>query len=75
MALESLQVLPEFPSFREFDQASTIPTDKLQTLIMMYRVHCQRIMDSVNKFSFSEVRTSFVSFLSKEKRSSNLLTL
>ena len=29
--------------------------DKLQTLVMMYRAHCQRIMDSINKFSFTEV--------------------
>jgi hypothetical protein len=50
------QQLPDFPSFRDFDRASSIPSDKLQTLLTMYRAHCQRIMDSVNKFSFTEVR-------------------
>jgi len=36
-------------------EAAAIPWDKVQTLLTMYRAHCQRVMDSVNKFSFSEV--------------------
>lgn len=55
----TVQQLPEFPSFREFAHATSIPLDKLQTLITMYRAHCQRIMDSINKFSFSEVNLNF----------------
>ena len=52
----TMQTLPEFPTLRELDHAaSSIPADKLQTLVMMYRAHCQRIMDSINKFSFTEV--------------------
>ena len=62
----AVQTLPEFPSFRDFDRASSIPPDKLQTLLTMYRAHCQRIMDSVNKFSFSEVSKTISQILSKE---------
>ena len=56
----SCQQLPEFPGARDFASTSSIsiPTEKLQTLITMYRAHCQRIMDSVNKFSFTEVLSS-----------------
>ncbi len=59
------QQLPEFPSFRDFDRASAIPSDKLHTLLTMYRAHCQRIMDSVNKFSFSEIPHLFSHFWSE----------
>jgi hypothetical protein len=51
----SPQVLPDFPSIDEFPSGSCISPDKIQTLTMMYRAHCQRVMESVNKFSFSEV--------------------
>lgn len=61
----SIQQLPDFPSFRDFDRSSSssgLPSDKLQTLLTMYRAHCQRIMDSVNKFSFSEIPHLFTHF-------------
>ena len=60
-SFSSVQQLPEFPSIEDFEQSAVIGAkikgEKLQTLITMYRAHCQRIMDSVNKFSFSEVNS------------------
>lgn len=60
----SVQQLPEFPGFGDFARHTcpTIPPDRFQTLITMYRAHAQRIMDSVNKFSFSEIPELFKHF-------------
>ncbi len=42
--------------------ASSLSSDKIQQLITMYRAHCQRVMDSVNKFSFTEIPHLFTHF-------------
>ena len=53
----SIQHLPEFPTYRGFSRYldETISEERFQTLMTMYRAHSQRIMDSINKFSFVEV--------------------
>ena len=53
----SLQQLPEFPTYRGFSRYldEIISEERFQTLMTMYRAHSQRIMDSINKFSFVEV--------------------
>ena len=44
---------------------STVPVDKFYTLVTMYRAHSQRILDSVNKFNFSEVYVTGFFFWTK----------
>ena len=53
----SVQQLPEFPTFNDFEPYldPLITEDQFLSLLTMYRAHSQRIMDSVNKFSFVEV--------------------
>ncbi len=60
-----MQQLPPFPGHTEFIRlsGSTLAEDHFQTLITMYRAHAQRVMDSVNKFSFNEVLTNNLSFM------------
>jgi len=56
-----VQQLPEFPSCAEFaynqcnKTTPAVPVDKFYTLVTMYRAHSQRILDSVNKFNFTEI--------------------
>lgn len=54
--LASVQQLPEFPSYYDFRPYldANITEDRFQSLLTMYRAHSQRIMDSINKFSFIE---------------------
>ena len=58
----SVQQLPEFPSYYDFRPYldANISEDRFQSLLTMYRAHSQRIMDSINKFSFIEVRAKGV---------------
>ena len=55
--LTSVQQLPDFPSFSDFSAYLDpfISEEQFASLCTMYRAHSQRIMDSVNKFSFIEV--------------------
>ena len=54
----SVQQLPEFPDYEGFSRFldANISEERFQSLLTMYRAHSQRIMDSINKFSFVEVR-------------------
>ena len=58
------QQLPDFPSFRDFSHYLDhfISEDQFASLSTMYRAHSQRIMDSVNKFSFVEIPGLFKHF-------------
>ena len=60
----SVQLLPEFPSFNDFSPYldPMISQAQFQSLVTMYRAHSQRIMDSVNKFSFVEIPNLFKHF-------------
>ena len=64
MGLNAIQQLPDFPSFRDFSHYLDpyISEDQFASLCTMYRAHSQRIMDSVNKFSFSEIPGLFKHF-------------
>ena len=44
------------------NKPSSVPVDKFYTLVTMYRAHSQRILDSVNKFNFTEVSTNFFEY-------------
>ncbi len=50
-------VLPNFPDVKNLKQTDAVPKEKLQTFMVMYRAHCQRILDSVVRANFDEVRT------------------
>ena len=62
--LTSVQQLPDFPSFSDFSHYLDpyISEDQFASLCTMYRAHSQRIMDSVNKFSFVEIPGLFKHF-------------
>ena len=62
--MTSVQQLPDFPSFSDFSHYLDpfISEDQFASLCTMYRAHSQRIMDSVNKFSFVEIPGLFKHF-------------
>ena len=41
---------------KNLKQLEAVPKEKLQTFMVMYRAHCQRILDSVVRANFDEVR-------------------
>ena len=49
--------LPEFPSLRDLCLPPGVPEERVATFIMMYRAHCQRLLDTVIRASFDEVPT------------------
>lgn len=48
-------LLPEFPSVKDLDLPSDVTEDNVNTFLMMYRTHCQRILDTVIRANFDEV--------------------
>uniref|UniRef100_A0A6I8NK63 DNA-binding protein RFX6 n=1 Tax=Ornithorhynchus anatinus TaxID=9258 RepID=A0A6I8NK63_ORNAN len=50
-------LLPEFPSTQHLIDQSCIATDKVDTLIMMYKTHCQCVLDNAINGNFDEVLT------------------
>lgn len=48
-------VLPSFPNVNTMELPPSLSRDKLHTFMVMYRAHCQRILDSVVRATFSEV--------------------
>lgn len=48
-------VLPSFPNVNIMELPASISKEKLQTFMVMYRTHCQRILDSVVRATFNEV--------------------
>jgi hypothetical protein len=65
----SVQQLPEFPTFAEYGRylEPTISEERFHSLLTMYRAHAQRIMDSVNKFSFAEVIVCIITMFLYDK--------
>uniref|UniRef100_UPI0035901184 transcription factor RFX4-like n=1 Tax=Myxine glutinosa TaxID=7769 RepID=UPI0035901184 len=55
-------LLPEFPSVLDLDLPSNVPEEKVSTFIMMYRTHCQRILDTVIRANFDEVQSFLLHF-------------
>ncbi|XP_066264702.1 transcription factor RFX4-like isoform X2 [Branchiostoma lanceolatum] len=55
-------LLPEFPDVKDLNLPSSIPQEKVSTFIMMYRTHCQRILDTVIRANFDEVQSFLLHF-------------
>ncbi|CAI8005927.1 Transcription factor RFX4, partial [Geodia barretti] len=55
-------VLPPFPDINQLKLQQEVPKDKLTTFMVMYRTHCQRILDSVSRANFNEVYTTTGSY-------------
>eukprot|EP00118_Oscarella_pearsei_P016262 m.153984 g.153984 ORF g.153984 m.153984 type:complete len:100 (+) comp38630_c0_seq35:115-414(+) len=49
-------LLPDFPVARDFVLPESIPLVLVETFIIMYRAHCQRILDTVVRANFEDVR-------------------
>ncbi|EPY74046.1 regulatory factor X, 4 (influences HLA class II expression) isoform 1, partial [Camelus ferus] len=47
-------LLPEFPNVKDLNLPASLPEEKVSTFIMMYRTHCQRILDTVIRANFDE---------------------
>ena len=54
--------LPDFPDTSYLDLSPPSYKTKLETFMIMYRTHCQRIMDSVIRANFEEVNDLMVHF-------------
>ncbi|XP_055865473.1 transcription factor RFX4-like [Biomphalaria glabrata] len=48
-------LLPDFPNVKELHLPESLPESKVVTFVMMYRAHCQRILDALTNSSFDEV--------------------
>lgn len=55
-------LLPEFPKLSDLSFTKPFPVDKIETLLLMYRAHCQRILDSVVRANFHEVQDFLIHF-------------
>ncbi|XP_069163239.1 transcription factor RFX4 [Procambarus clarkii] len=55
-------VLPEFPSLKDVLLPPHVAPDKVATFVMMYRTHCQRILDTVIRASFDEIQSFLLHF-------------
>ncbi|KAM4037701.1 transcription factor RFX4 isoform 2-T2 [Anomaloglossus baeobatrachus] len=55
-------LLPEFPNVKDLNLPASIPEEKISTFIMMYRTHCQRILDTVIRANFDEVQSFLLHF-------------
>ncbi|KAK7476909.1 hypothetical protein BaRGS_00031848, partial [Batillaria attramentaria] len=49
-------LLPEFPDVNNLILPDDVSAEKMQTFLMMYRTHCQRILDTVISANFEEVQ-------------------
>jgi regulatory factor X 4 len=55
--------LPEFPNLRDLclppgGISGGLPEERVATFIVMYRAHCQRLLDTIIRGSFQEVNYS-----------------
>ncbi|CAG2225619.1 RFX4 [Mytilus edulis] len=55
-------LLPEFPDIKDIKLPPNIQEDKVITFMMMYRTHCQRILDTVIRANFDEVQSFLLHF-------------
>ncbi|XP_055998858.1 transcription factor RFX4-like [Ostrea edulis] len=55
-------LLPDFPDIKEIKLPDTVDEDKVLTFMMMYRTHCQRILDTVIRANFDEVQNFLLHF-------------
>ncbi|XP_070202500.1 transcription factor RFX4-like [Littorina saxatilis] len=55
-------LLPEFPDIKDVKVPPGIEEGKVLTFLMMYRTHCQRILDTVIRANFDEVQNFLLHF-------------
>ncbi|XP_061085549.1 transcription factor RFX4 [Conger conger] len=55
-------LLPEFPNVKDLNLPPSLSEEKVSTFIMMYRTHCQRILDTVIRANFDEVQCFLLHF-------------
>ncbi|XP_042903050.1 transcription factor RFX4 isoform X2 [Parasteatoda tepidariorum] len=55
-------VLPEFPSVKDLHLPPSVDIEKMSTFLMMYRTHCQRLLDTIIRGSFDEVQSFLLHF-------------
>ena len=55
-------LLPDFPSIRDGSVACGVDPGMMETFLVMYKTHCQRILDSVIRANFDEVHTLLFHF-------------
>ncbi|XP_061560595.1 DNA-binding protein RFX6 [Phycodurus eques] len=55
-------LLPEFPSAQHLLLHSNISREKVDTLIMMYKTHCQCILDNAININFDEIQNFLLHF-------------
>ncbi|GIX89404.1 transcription factor RFX4 [Caerostris extrusa] len=63
-------VLPEFPSIKDLNLPPTVDIDKMGTFLMMYRTHCQRLLDTIVRANFDDGTEFPVTFLARYSSSS-----
>lgn len=55
-------LLPEFPNEDSLNLLDDVLKDKVKTFLIMYRAHCQRILDTILRANFAEVQNFLVHF-------------
>ncbi|KAK7453594.1 hypothetical protein BaRGS_00039633 [Batillaria attramentaria] len=55
-------LLPEFPDIKDIKIPPGVEEGKVLTFLMMYRTHCQRILDTVIRANFDEVQNFLLHF-------------
>ncbi|XP_064809048.1 transcription factor RFX4 isoform X1 [Oncorhynchus masou masou] len=55
-------LLPDFPNVKDLNLPASLSEEKVSTFIMMYRTHCQRILDTVIRANFDEVQSFLLHF-------------
>lgn len=55
-------LLPEFPDIKDIKIPHGVEEGKVLTFLMMYRTHCQRILDTVIRANFDEVQNFLLHF-------------
>ncbi|XP_046859039.1 transcription factor RFX4-like [Xenia sp. Carnegie-2017] len=59
---ETRNTLPKFPNAADMILKDGLSVDKVDTFIVMYRTHCQRLLDSVMNANFNEVHKLLLHF-------------
>ncbi|XP_036942304.1 DNA-binding protein RFX6 [Acanthopagrus latus] len=55
-------LLPDFPNTQHLLLQGNIPREKVDTLIMMYKTHCQCILDNAINVNFEEIQNFLLHF-------------
>jgi len=55
-------LLPDFPKPSKLNLPEDVPHEKVKTFLIMYRAHCQRILDTILRANFGEVQNFLVHF-------------